>query len=69
MTLNFPKTVLVQVRDHYDSRVEITVLLSESSMQSTLHDVCDSSLPGNLSFTKKFNIKMSEGLLEHFNII
>ena len=29
----------------------------------------DSSLPGNLSFTKKINIKMSEGLLEHFNII
>ena len=29
----------------------------------------DPSLPGNLSLTKKFNIKMSGGLLEHFNIL
>ena len=28
----------------------------------------DPSLPGNLSLTKSFNIKMSGGLLEHFNI-
>ena len=35
MTLNFPEAVLVQVGDHYDSGVEIVVLLSEGSMQST----------------------------------
>ena len=28
----------------------------------------DSSLPGNLSLTKKFYIKMSGVLLEHFNM-
>ena len=28
----------------------------------------DPSLLGNLSLTKKFNIKMSGGLLEYFNI-
>ena len=28
----------------------------------------DPSLPSNLSLTKNFNIKMSGGLLGHFNI-
>ena len=28
----------------------------------------DLSLLGDFSLTKKFNIKMSRGLLEHFNI-
>ena len=28
----------------------------------------DLSLPGNLFLTKNFNIKMSGGLFEHFNI-
>ena len=28
----------------------------------------DPSLPGNLFLTKNFNIKMSGGLLKHFNI-
>ena len=28
----------------------------------------DLFFPSNLSLTKKFNIKMSGGLLEHFNI-
>ena len=31
---NFPKAVLVQVGDHYNSGVEIAILLSEGSMQS-----------------------------------
>ena len=28
----------------------------------------DPSLPGNLSLTKKFNIKMSGGMLVHFKL-
>ena len=28
----------------------------------------DPSLPGNFSLIKNFNIKMSGGLLEHYNI-
>ena len=66
--LNFPKVVIVQVEDHYDSGVEIVVLLSEGSMQST-HSWCIIiPLCPVISHFSEFNIKMSGGMFVHFKL-
>ena len=68
MTLNFPKAVLVQVGDHYDSEVEIDVLLSEGLMQSTPSWCIIIPLCPVISHFSEFNIKMSGGMLVHFKL-